>query len=50
MKFKYYILMTLIIILILISIFAYRNMSYDIKNERFLEKKGYNLGFLEYNI
>jgi len=48
MKFKYYILITLIIILILISIFAYRNMSYDIKNERFLEKKGYNLGFLEY--
>ncbi len=48
MKFKYYILITLIIILILVSIFAYRNMSYDIKNERFLEKKGYNLGFLEY--
>lgn len=30
-----------------IGIFAYRNMNHDLLNERFLEKKGYKLGFVE---
>ncbi len=34
-------------VIIAVGIFAYRNMSYDILNENFLEKKGYKLGFTE---
>ncbi|MGI6462322.1 MAG: alpha/beta fold hydrolase [Candidatus Scatomorpha sp.] len=30
-----------------VGVFAYRNMSYDMLNEKFLEKKGFKLGFSE---
>jgi pimeloyl-ACP methyl ester carboxylesterase len=37
----------LLVIIAAIGIFAYRNMNYDFLNEKFLEKKGYKLGFTE---
>ncbi len=36
-----------LIIIIAVSIFAYRNLNYDYLNEKFLEKRGYKLGFTE---
>jgi len=30
-----------------VAVFAYRNMNYDILNEKFLQKRGYQLGFTE---
>ncbi len=36
-----------LIALITVGIFAYRNMNYDYLNESFLKKKGYKLGFTE---
>jgi pimeloyl-ACP methyl ester carboxylesterase len=49
MKFKVIIKIGIIVLIltIAIGIFAYRNMNYDYQNERFLEKKGYKLGFTE---
>ncbi|NMD37773.1 MAG: alpha/beta hydrolase [Christensenellaceae bacterium] len=47
--YKILIALGIIILLIIIGIifFAYRNMHYDILNEHFLEKNGYKLGFKE---
>ncbi len=36
-----------VVILIGVGIFAYRNMNHDILNEQFLQKKGFKLGFKE---
>ncbi len=36
-----------LIAMIAVGIFAYRNMNYDYLNESFLKKKGYKLGFTE---
>ena len=49
MKFKLIIKIGIIVLIltIAIGIFAYRNMNYDYLNEKFLEKKGYKLGFTE---
>ena len=36
-----------LISVVVVSMFAYQNMNYDILNEKFLEKSGYALGFTE---
>lgn len=33
--------------IIAVAVFSYRNMNYDILNEKFLKKRGYQLGFTE---
>ena len=37
----------MLISVVVVSMFAYQNMNYDILNEKFLEKSGYALGFTE---
>ena len=48
-KFKLAMIIGIIVLtaIVAITVFAYRNLNYDYLNDKFLEKKGYKLGFSE---
>lgn len=54
MKAKSKLLLAIVIVVLIlvaaICVFAYRNLSYSVHNEDFLQKKGYKLGFIENTI